>query len=62
MRADMVAKGWQPIDLARRSRVAASSVTRFFGGSFQTPRMAKKLSRALGQPADYYLIRDEAVA
>lgn len=64
MAEDIAAKGWQPVDLARRAEVAASTVTRFMRGEHQTPRMAKRLSRALGRAADYYLIREdrEAVA
>lgn len=59
---DMAARGWQPVDLARKCRpaVAASTVTRFLKGEFQTPRMAKRLSRALGHAPDYYLIRKVA--
>lgn len=56
MQADMVAKGWQPVDLATKAGVAPSSVTRFFSGEFQTPRMAKRLSKALGRGPAYYLM------
>jgi len=62
MQRDMVAKGWQSIGLARRAAVAPSSVTRFFSGEFQTPRMAKRLSKALGRGAAYYLLNQQAVA
>lgn len=64
MQDDLAAKGWQPVDLARKSRppVAPSSVTRFFSGAYQTPRMAKRLSRALGKGPDHYLIRSTEVA
>ncbi len=64
MKDDMAAKGWQPVDLARKCRpvAAASSVTRFFSGEFQTARMAKRLSKALGKTADHYLIRSTEVA
>lgn len=55
MQRDMAAKGWQPVDLARKANVAASSVTRFFSGEFQTPRMAKRLSKALGRGAAFYM-------
>jgi plasmid maintenance system antidote protein VapI len=60
MHLDIAAKGWQPVDLARRAQVAASSVTRFLSGEFQTPRMAKRLSRALGKRADHYLMTEAA--
>jgi hypothetical protein len=64
MKDDIDAKGWLPVDVARRSRppVAASSVTRFLSGEYQTPRMAKRLSRALGKAADHYLIRSTEAA
>ena len=57
---DLIAKGWQPVDLARRAGVAPSTVTRFFSGEFQTPRMAKRLSKALGRGAAFYLLDSEA--
>ena len=60
MQRDMVAKGWQPVDLARKADVSASSVTRFFSGEFQTPRMAKRLSKALGRGAAFYLVQEAA--
>jgi len=48
MFTDMTLKGWQAADLAAKADVSRSSVTRFFDGSFQTTRMAKKLAAALG--------------
>lgn len=60
MQRDMVAKGWQPVDLARKAGVSPSSVTRFFSGEFQTPRMAKRLSKALNRGAAYYLAAEAA--
>lgn len=59
MTEDLAAKGWQPVDLARRCKppISPSTVTRFFSGAHQTARMAKRLSRALGQSPDHYLIR-----
>lgn len=62
MQRDIVAKGWHPVDLARRAGVSASSVTRFFSGEFQTPRMAKRLSKALGRGAAFYLCDAEEAA
>lgn len=59
---DIAAKGWQPVDLARRVGVHPSTITRFLRGEHQTPRMAKRLSRALGRSADHYLIRATEVA
>ena len=66
MQQDMAGKGWQATDLAKKCRpeVAISTVTRFFRREFQTPRIAKRLSKALGHPPDHYMVRseDEAVA
>lgn len=60
---DMTAKGWQKKDLARRARVSAMTVGRFFSGESQTPPTAKKLARALGHDVEHYLVRSsEAVA
>lgn len=60
MKRDIAAKGWLPVDLARRAKVNPASVTRFLSGEFQTPRMAKRLSKPLGRAADYYLVDTEA--
>lgn len=60
MRLDIAAKGWLPVDLARRAKVNPASVTRFLSGEFQTPRMAKKLSKPLGKPPDHYLVSEAA--
>jgi len=60
---DMTAKGWLQKDLARRARVSAMTVGRFFTGESQTPPTAKKLAKALGHDVERYLIRArEAVA
>jgi len=56
MQRDMAAKGWQPTDLASHARVAKSTVTRFFDGSFQTARTAKKFADALGYSVRRYQI------
>jgi len=58
MRRDMAAKGWTDADLARRARVAASTVGRFWAGRRTNP-VAKKLTVALGRPAGYYLLPDQ---
>ena len=53
---DIAAKGWQPVDLADRADVARSTVSRFLSGESQTPRVAKKLAKALGYSIRRYLI------
>lgn len=60
MRLDIAARGWLPVDLARRAKVNPASVTRFLSGEFQTPRMAKKLSKPLGKSPDHYLVSEAA--
>lgn len=60
IRRDIAAKGWLPVDLARRAKVNPASVTRFLSGEFQTPRMAKRLSKALGKGPAHYLVSTEA--
>jgi plasmid maintenance system antidote protein VapI len=62
MQHDMASKGWQPIDLAAKARVNKATVSRFFDGSFQTPRTAAKLARALGYSVRRYLRPLEASA
>lgn len=56
MQRDIAARGWQPADLADQAGVARSTVSRFLGGEFQTPRTAKKLAKALGYSIRRYLI------
>jgi transcriptional regulator with XRE-family HTH domain len=53
---DLAAKGWLPTDLAKKAEVSHMTVSRFLRGLAQTPRTAKKLSRALGHPPDHYLL------
>jgi transcriptional regulator with XRE-family HTH domain len=60
---DMAAKGWLPIDLARKAAVSHMTVSRFLSGERRTARTAKKLATALGQSVRRYLIlSNEAVA
>lgn len=60
MQDDMVAKGWLPMDLARRARVSHMTVKRFFEGQHQTPRTAKKLAIALGRTVRDYMLPVES--
>lgn len=65
MQADMFGKGWVAMDLARRAGVSHMTVARFFAGTHQTPRTAKKLSDALGfehKPNHYLLKTKKRVA
>lgn len=60
---DIALRGWLPIDLARKARVADMTVYRFLSGERQTARTAKKLAGALGYSVRRYLIASrEAVA
>lgn len=59
MQRDMAAKGLMAAHLALRASVSRSTVTRFFDGSFQTPKTAKKLAQALGYPLRRYLLHAE---
>jgi transcriptional regulator with XRE-family HTH domain len=62
MRDDMAARGWLPMDLARRARVSHMTVSRFLSGERQTPRSVKKLAKALGHDVERYLIRSASEA
>ena len=63
LKDDIAAKGWLPIDLARRAKVSHMSVSRFLSGERQTARMAMKLAKALGYSVERYLISSsEALA
>lgn len=56
LKDDLAAKGWLPIDLARKAEVSHMAVSRFLSGERQTARMAKKLAVALGHSVRRYLI------
>ena len=62
LKEDLAAKGWIPQDLAREAGVSHMTVSRFLRGERQTPRTAKKLSRALGRSPACYLIRSSEAA
>lgn len=53
---DIALRGWLPIDLARKARVADMTVYRFLSGERQTARIAKKLATALGYSVRRYLV------
>jgi transcriptional regulator with XRE-family HTH domain len=64
MNADRLSKGWSFTDLAVEAGVSVPTVTRFLRGEYQTARMGKKISLALGHPPSRYLhdVVDEALA
>lgn len=56
MHSDMEELGWMRTDLARKAGLSDMTVSRFFRRKQQTPRTAKKLADALGQPLRRYRI------
>lgn len=62
MAEDVALRGWLPIDLARKARVADMTVYRFLRGEQQTAPTAKKLAAALGYSVRRYLISSRQVA
>lgn len=60
MADDIALKGWLPVELARRAKVADMTVYRFLDGRQQTAPTAKKLARALGYSIRRYLISARA--
>lgn len=63
MREDMALRGWRATDLAKRSKLTDTSVSRFLRGEAQSAPTAKKLARALGYSVRRYLISSrQAVA
>jgi plasmid maintenance system antidote protein VapI len=57
MAEDVALKGWKPLELAKRAKVADMTVYRFLRNERQTAPIAKKLARALGyRTAKRYLI------
>jgi transcriptional regulator with XRE-family HTH domain len=59
---DMASKGWDQTDLARESGVSVATVSRFFGGEYQTAPTAKRLALALGFAVRRYIVTNQAVA
>ena len=62
MKLDAVSRGWSGSKLAARARVAQFTVSRFFRGGVIRPETAKKLSAALKQPLERYIVSDAAPA
>jgi transcriptional regulator with XRE-family HTH domain len=62
MAEDMALKGWSPMELSRRARVADMTVYRFLSGERQTAAAAKKIAKALGRSPARYLVRAESTA
>lgn len=55
MAFDIAAQGWDYKTLAKKSRVAQSTVTRFLSGQSQTAPTCKRLATALGYSVRRYL-------
>ena len=55
MERDRLALGWTQADLAHHAGISAQTVGRFFAGSFQSPKSAKRIALALGHPITRYL-------
>jgi transcriptional regulator with XRE-family HTH domain len=63
MAEDMALKGLSKLELALKAGVSDMTVIRFLRGERQTGKTARKLSKALGQRVERYLVRSrEAVA
>lgn len=56
----MTGRGWNAAELARRMKVATSTVTRFLNGSHQSPRTLKLIAGKLGRKPEEYLRSAEA--
>lgn len=58
---DMAARGLQFVDIATRCQppTPRSSITRFFSGAHQTPRMAKRIAEAIGFSLRRYALASE---
>lgn len=62
MQQDMFTKGWLVADLANKAQISHMTIRRFFDGIHQTPRAAKSIADALGQPMRRYLLAGKRVA
>ncbi len=56
MRVHQAERGWNDLALAQEANLHASTVSRFFNGSFQTARTAKAIAIALGYPVRTYIV------
>lgn len=61
MEDDAAEKGWNQAYLARVIGRDRGTVSRFFTGEVQTPKVAKELADALGRPVRRYHIRRTAM-
>ena len=53
---DMAARGWHQGDLAKRTGLSSSTITRFLQGRIQMPRAAAKMAKALDRPLKRYVL------
>lgn len=56
LREDMVLRGWNKVDLAKRAGVDDMTITRFLNRKHQTAKSAYKIADALGYPVSRYII------
>lgn len=56
---DAQRRGWLPIDLFRKAKISHTHGYRFLRGERNTPRIAAKLSKALGKGPAEYLIENQ---
>lgn len=54
--------GWTHSDIAAESGLSVPTVTRFFRGTFSSPKTAKRIALALGHPVSRYVNRHEVAA
>lgn len=60
IREDMSAKGWNQTMLAKKARVSKMPVSRFMSGQRQTAFVAAAITKALGRPEGFYIVRDDS--
>ena len=58
---DAASKGWNQRQLGLRAGLASSTMSRFITGQNQTPKVAVRLAKALGQSLERYLVRGAEV-
>ena len=59
---DMVARGWNQTELARRARVTDDSVSRLLNNGSVSVKQIARIARALGQPVSRYVTVVESEA
>jgi transcriptional regulator with XRE-family HTH domain len=60
--ADLLERGWNASDLARRSKLSRSRVSRFLSGEHQSAKTLARIAKSLGRTPSHYASIEAGVA